>query len=90
MYDVVTMVEVIEHTHAPFDELDEIYKALKKGGKVMIETSFADWLKPEDSYVEPKVGHGIIFTHAGLDHLMKSKGFTPDNHINRNVRVYRK
>ena len=88
MYDVVTMVEVIEHTHAPFEEIDEIYKALKKGGKVMIETSFSDWLTEKDSYIEPKVGHAMIFSHKGLDRLMTDKGFTVGNHINNNVRIY--
>jgi 2-polyprenyl-3-methyl-5-hydroxy-6-metoxy-1,4-benzoquinol methylase len=85
-----TLIEVVEHLTAPFAELDEVFKALAKGGKVMIETSFSDWLTEADSYINPEIGHCTIFSHAGLDHLMTLKGFTPDKPINRNVRVYRK
>lgn len=87
---VVAMIEVVEHLTAPFSELDEVYAALGDGGKVMIETSFSDWLTEHDSYISPEVGHCTIFSHAGLDHLMKAKGFEPDSHINMNVRIYRK
>jgi hypothetical protein len=54
----------------------------------MIETSFTDWLTPDDAYVEPTVGHCTIFSHIGLDHLMARFGFQPGVHINRNVRIY--
>jgi SAM-dependent methyltransferase len=87
-YDVIVLTEVIEHLTAPFAELAEIKELCHKGSKVMIETSFADWLTEHDEYIEPKVGHCTIFSHAGLDHLMAQFGFKPDNHINRNVRIY--
>lgn len=86
--DCVTLTEVIEHLTAPFSELSEVYNALKPGGKVMIETSFSNWLTEHDDYIDPRVGHCTIFSHEGLDYLMKSKGFTPSEHINKNVRVY--
>ena len=89
-YDAVTMVEVIEHLYEPFDELWLIRDVLNARGVVMIETSFTDWLKDDAPYIEPKVGHGMIFSHAGLDHLMVSKGFRVGNHINDNVRIYTK
>jgi hypothetical protein len=87
-YDVIVLTEVIEHLTAPFAELAEIKEFCHPGSKVMIETSFADWLTEHDAYIEPKVGHCTIFSHAGLDHLMAQFGFVPDNHINRNVRIY--
>lgn len=87
-YDVIVLTEVIEHLTAPFAELEEINALTHKGSKVMIETSFSDWLTEHDAYIEPAVGHCTIFSHAGLDHLMAQFGFTPDNHINRNVRIY--
>ena len=87
-YDVIVLTEVIEHLTAPFAELYDIKFICHKGSKIMIETSFADWLTKDDFYIEPKVGHCTIFSHAGLDHLMQQFGFTPDNHINRNVRIY--
>jgi hypothetical protein len=87
-YDVIVLTEVIEHLTAPFAELAEIKEFCHPGSKIMIETSFTDWLTEHDEYIEPKVGHCTIFSHAGLDHLMAQFGFTPDNHINRNVRIY--
>jgi SAM-dependent methyltransferase len=87
-YDVIVLTEVIEHLTAPFAELEEINALTHRGSKVMIETSFTDWLTENDAYIEPKVGHCTIFSHAGLDYLMQQFGFTPDNHINRNVRIY--
>ncbi len=87
-YDVIVLTEVIEHLTAPFAELAEIKEFCHKGSKVMIETSFSDWLTEHDAYIEPKVGHCTIFSHAGLDHLMAQFGFKADNHINRNVRIY--
>jgi SAM-dependent methyltransferase len=87
-YDCVTLIEVIEHLTEPFNELKQIKDCLAPNGKVMIETSFTDWLTPDDIYVEPTVGHCTIFSHAGLDHLMARFGFQPGVHINRNVRIY--
>jgi SAM-dependent methyltransferase len=89
-FDIVIMVEVIEHLNEPFKELDMIYQSLVKGGVVMIETSFSDWLTLEDSYIEPSVGHSTIFSHRGLTELMASKGFTEGGHFDRNVRIYKK
>lgn len=89
-YNVVTMVEVIEHTAEPYSELDAVFLCLVPGGTVMIETSFTDFLEDEDPYIEPAIGHSTIFSHLGLDELMISKGFEVGNHINRNVRVYHK
>jgi hypothetical protein len=63
---------------------------LKPGGKVMIETSFSDWLTEADSYIDPRIGHSTIFSHAGLDFLMKKHGFKVGKHINQNVRIYEK
>lgn len=87
-YDVVTMVEVIEHTHEPYEELDEVLASLSPGGVLMVETSFTDFLSDDDGYINPTIGHSTIFSHAGLDSLMVSKGFIIGDHINRNVRLY--
>ena len=87
-YDVIVLTEVIEHLTAPFAELEEINALTHKGSKVMIESSFTEWITKDDVYVNPQIGHCTIFSHAGLDHLMAQFGFTPDNHINRNVRIY--
>ena len=89
-FDIVIMVEVIEHLNEPFKEIDLIYNSLVKGGSVMIETSFSDWLTLEDTYIEPSVGHSTIFSHRGLTELMVSKGFSEGSHFDRNVRIYTK
>lgn len=89
-FDIVTMIEIIEHTSFPFIELDEVYKSLKDGGAVIIETSFTDWMDSDDPYINPLIGHCTIFSHRGLDEVMVSKGFKVGEHINRNVRLYYK
>lgn len=91
MFDVVTMIEVIEHLSAPYSELEAILGCLKPGGVLMVETSFTDWMDLQnDSYINPALGHSTIFSHQGLDDLMAEKGFEIYGHINRNVRVYKK
>ena len=95
-FDLISMVEVIEHLSHPFSELDQIDSLMKSGGILYIETSFVDVAKEENIplkdffYIEPSVGHSTIFSHYGLDILMVKKGFLPLNHINRNVRLYTK
>lgn len=87
-YDCLLLIEVIEHLSEPFDELKLIKNLLNPGGKVMIETSFSDWLTEHDAYIEPKVGHCTIFSHSGLDFLFEKFGFKIGKHINDNVRVF--
>jgi len=89
-YDCVTMIEVVEHLSYPYPELSGVHLLLKPAGKVMIETSFSDWLTEADSYIDPQIGHSTIFSHAGLDFLMKKHGFKVGKHINQNVRIYEK
>jgi hypothetical protein len=88
LFDVIFMIEVIEHTTAPFSELDTIKSLLSPAGQLFIETSFSDWVTPDHPYANPKIGHNTIFSHLGLDYLMISKGFTPGPHVNRNIRCY--
>jgi len=87
-FDCVSMVEVVEHLHQPFQELDQVRTALKTGGFVYIETSFADFVTVEDGYVDPLLGHAIIFSFAALDDLMARKNLALYAVVNRNVRIY--
>lgn len=87
-FNIVTMIEVIEHLQEPFAEIESIYDMLIPGGKVMIETSFTDWLNFEADYINPAAGHNTVWSHAGLTAMMKSKGFSEGTHFNRNVRIY--
>lgn len=96
IYNIVTAIEVIEHTSAPFAEIDVIYRSLVPNGICMIETSFTniahqEGIEYEDFfYIDPKVGHSTIFSHHGLDVLMCLKGFRPIAHWNRHVRGFQK
>ncbi len=87
-YNVVTAFEVVEHLFAPFPELEEMSSLLKTGGILMVESSFSDWVTLKDEYVNPKIGHCTIWSHAGLDAAMKDVGLYPLKPINRNVRLY--
>lgn len=95
-YNLVSMIEVIEHLYKPFNELDVIREKLTDNGVVYIETSFVDVAEEEKIpledffYISTEVGHCTIFSHYGLDLLMTAKGFIPLKHINRNARIYQK
>jgi 2-polyprenyl-3-methyl-5-hydroxy-6-metoxy-1,4-benzoquinol methylase len=95
-FNLVSMVEVIEHTFSPFGELDMIYESLLPNGVFMAETSFIDVAVEEHIpieeffYISPEHGHCTIFSHYGLDVLMIKKGFKVLPAINRNVRIYQK
>lgn len=95
-FELVSMIEVIEHTFYPFKEIDEIHNVLNVGGLLYIETSFTDIAAQESIpiedfvYVNPSIGHCTIFSHEGLDILMVAKGFELHKRLNRNVVIYKK
>jgi 2-polyprenyl-3-methyl-5-hydroxy-6-metoxy-1,4-benzoquinol methylase len=95
-YDICTMVEVAEHLSKPFVEYDCIFRSLKKGGLLYIETSFVNvaWHEniPLDQfdYVAPQAGHCTIHSWHGLDLLLALKNFTPAQHLNRHCRLYKR
>jgi hypothetical protein len=87
-FDIIAMIEVVEHLYAPYEEFELIYSKLKAGGKLYIETSFTEWVDKDHPYLSPKLGHQTIFSHAGLTTLLAKFGFKEGNHINGNVRIY--
>lgn len=95
-YNIITMVEVVEHISYPFEEIDVIRDMLAPNGVLYVETSFVDVAKEEKIplddffYINPEVGHSTIFSHLGLDILMLTKGFRPLEHFNRNARIFQK
>ena len=92
-YNLVFLIETIEHFSQPYSELDMIHYQLADNGIVYIESSFINTLEePFDNnfYISPEVGHSSIFSHDGLDALMISKKFEVVTPINGNVRLYQK
>jgi SAM-dependent methyltransferase len=95
-FNIVSLIECVEHLAAPFEELDVIYDKLLPYGILFVETSFWDVAVDEDIpmdtffYIAPKNGHSTIFSHFGLDVLMRQKGFKVVPAINRNVRIFQK
>lgn len=95
-FNLCSMIEVIEHTSHPFQELDIINEKLLPNGILLVETSFTDVAKEENIplvsffYISPEHGHCTIFSHYGLDLIMKNKGYDVLPCINRNVRLFRK
>lgn len=93
-YHLCLCVEVIEHTSAPFIELDVMNRSLIDGGLCYLETGFVD-IADQDKielddylYVSPQAGHATIFSHHSLDYLMLLKGFGSKRHFDRNCRLY--
>jgi len=95
-FNIAVMIETIEHTTLPFEELDIIHEKLLPNGILLCETSFTDVSLEEEIpitdffYLNVENGHCTMFSHYGMDILMKQKGFTVIPPINRNVRLYQK
>lgn len=95
-YHICLCIECIEHTSAPFIELDVMNRSLVDGGLCYFESGYInivdrDGIKLEDYvYVNAEAGHATIFSHHGLDLLLQSKGFLPKRHFDFNTRLYRK
>lgn len=78
-FDVVTYFDVLEHLSDPDDELRLVYKILKPGGLLIINTPDAgSWLarilgKRWHLLTPPE--HLIIFNRNNLTQLLKDRGF---------------
>jgi SAM-dependent methyltransferase len=78
-FDVVTAIEVMEHTFDPVSELRQMRKMLKPGGLLFITTGnaepYADRLA-KWRYVLPEI-HISFFEPRTLDHAFAAAGFRP-------------
>lgn len=79
-FDIITAIEVIEHTHNPHSFIDDLYERLKEGGLLVIRTGANDTLTARLLgkrwwYLNPNV-HYSIFSRLALKKLILDKGFT--------------
>lgn len=63
-FDVVVMAEILEHIHSPHLALENVHRALKDDGRLILTTPFIFPIhdRPHDYY---------RFTRYGLDHLLR-------------------
>lgn len=67
-YDVVLLLQVLEHLEFPLDGLKEIHRILKKGGRVFISVPQA-----AGDHFEPH--HYFNYTQYGLQSVLRQSGF---------------
>jgi len=95
-FNLVSLIECVEHLSSPYSELDVVYDKLLPNGVILLETSFTDVAIQENIpmeeffYINPDAGHSTVFSHYGLDILMKKKKYKVIEAINRNVRLYQR
>jgi len=93
-FDIVTMIEVIEHIKHFSKDIQLLWSLTKTGGYVYVESSFADWMSfkeiDNEEYIAPALGHQCILSHKGLITVMDVNGFSLSHQINRNCFVFRK
>jgi SAM-dependent methyltransferase len=83
-FDVITMLQVIEHLVEPTEPLAEIHRLLKPGGIFYLNTPCTDSssfrLFRERHMHVSSFGHVSLFTKAGLDRLASRCGFAMIDH----------
>ncbi len=77
-FDAIICIEVLEHVANPFNAVENIFKVLKKGGRLLLTTPFMLGYhgKTRDLNVYKTHAHSAYpdfwrFTHEGLSYLLK-------------------
>jgi len=78
-FDIVTCIEVLEHSSNPGQTLQDMKSFLNTGGCILFQTGIqpADILERRCSwwYISPRNGHVSIYTIDALAHLAENAGF---------------
>lgn len=96
-FDIVTLMEVIEHLQEPLDLLTEISRILRPGGLLMISTGNAGGLTLRATgatweYLDMARhgGHVSFFTPVSMRHLARRAGLETVRMDTRNLRLVEK
>ena len=89
--DVVTSVEVFEHTTDPHGTFQEASSFLKPGGMLVFTTLVNDELRPREMhwYISPRNGHLLMHSYNSIQMLCDHYGWEV-NHINNSLHIARK
>ncbi len=77
-FEVITLIEVIEHLENPALIFSEISRILKPGGLLVIQTAnFEGWqaIQAGSSYHYYLPGHIFYYSHSNLVSILEKKGF---------------
>jgi 2-polyprenyl-3-methyl-5-hydroxy-6-metoxy-1,4-benzoquinol methylase len=78
-FDVITMIDFIEHVRDPAATLGKAYRLLRPGGRILMLTPNAASLSRKmlgPRWLHYKVEHLFYFTPAGLSRCLERSGFT--------------
>ena len=80
-FDVVICNDVLEHLEDPVKALEHIYKVLKKGGILYINTPNANWIRNMlFRYADIREHHISLFGHRALLDALANAGFAVQDH----------
>jgi len=78
-FDVITMIEVIEHLDRPNEVFQKLYSLLKKGGLLVIQTANFEGYQAasaKSSYHYYLPGHLYYYSETNLKKILTKNGFT--------------
>jgi hypothetical protein len=76
-YDMGVMLDYIEHTYTPYDDLKKIHSMLNKDGILLLKT-FAEELDKQGEMIDPPWHSHHIFSRV-LGNMLLNSGFIPIN-----------
>ncbi len=80
-FDIIICNDVLEHLENPVAALENIKKALKKGGILYINTPNLNFFRKKVLGFADKMEHHIsLFTHQEMLELLKKVGFKVEKH----------